>query len=198
MVNIFFYNERWLHTNHTKHLFRERNMLNNEKKLCQEHLRLELRLAKQPTTISVWKMAMLKQRKKACQKHSRLELRIGVQKRYSEKGPDLISNSYEWSHTRINSVNPSFNQFKPFWWNIPESKKPIESFYIHYFHLSGRLLNRKEWLGSKGRHGWTKMDKFRFGGKHWGDFGYKSHLYGTHQPGPHSGWAWKGHVGSNK
>ena len=25
-----------------------------------------------------------------------------------------------------------------------------------------------EWLGSKGRHGWTKTDTFRFRGKHWG------------------------------
>ena len=55
-----------------------------------------------------------------------------------------------------------------------------------------------EWLGSKGRHGWTKMDTFRFRGKHWGDLGYRSEFYGTHQPCPHSGWTWKGHMGSKK
>ena len=61
-----------------------------------------------------------------------------------------------------------------------------------------RLSNKTEWLVSKGRHGRTKMDTFRFGRKHWGDVGYKSKSYGTHQHCPHSGWTWKGHVGSNK
>ena len=38
----------------------------------------------------------------------------------------------------------------------------------------------------------------RFRGKHWGDLGYRSKKYGTHQPCPHSSWTWKGHMGSNK
>ena len=42
------------------------------------------------------------------------------------------------------------------------------------------------------------MDTFRFRGKHWGDLGYRSKCYGTHQPCPHSGWTWKGHVGPKK
>ena len=61
-----------------------------------------------------------------------------------------------------------------------------------------RLFNTRGRLGSKGRHGWTKMNTFRFRGKPWGDLGYKSNFYGTHQPCPHSGWTWKGHVGSTK
>ena len=71
----------------------------------------------------------------------------------------------------------------------PWAKPPITTF---------RLFVKTEWLGSKGRHGWTKMDTFRFRGKHWGDLGYRSKFYGTHQPCPHSGWTWKGHMGSKK
>ena len=65
-------------------------------------------------------------------------------------------------------------------------------------HAIGSLSSRREWLGSEGRHGWTKMDMFRFRGNHCGNSGYESKLYGTHEPCPHSGWTWKGHVGSNK
>ena len=53
-------------------------------------------------------------------------------------------------------------------------------------------------MGSQGSHGWTEMHTFRLRGKHWGDLGYTLKLYGTQQPCPHSGWTWKGHVGSNK
>ena len=41
------------------------------------------------------------------------------------------------------------------------------------------------------------MDTFRFRGQHQGDLGYKSRFYGTHQACPHSGWTWKGHLGSD-
>ena len=51
-------------------------------------------------------------------------------------------------------------------------------------------------MSSKGRHGWTKMDTFRLRGKNWRDSGYRSKFYGTHQRCSHSGWIWKGHVGS--
>ena len=46
-------------------------------------------------------------------------------------------------------------------------------------------------MGSKGRHGWTKIDTFRFKGKHCGNLKYKWKLYGTQQPCPHSDWTWK-------
>ena len=35
-------------------------------------------------------------------------------------------------------------------------------------HTSFRLFVKTGWLGSKGRHGWTKRGRFRFRGKHWG------------------------------
>ena len=54
------------------------------------------------------------------------------------------------------------------------------------------------WLGSKGRHGWTKMDTLRFREKHWGYSGYRSKFYSTHQSCPHSAWTWKGQVESKK
>ena len=59
-----------------------------------------------------------------------------------------------------------------------------------------RLFVKTARLGSKGRHGWIKMDTFQFRGKRWRDLGYKSKFYGTNQHRPHSGWTWKGHVGS--
>ena len=61
-----------------------------------------------------------------------------------------------------------------------------------------RLFDKGQWFGSKGRHGWTKMDTFRLRGKHWGDLVYRSKFHGTHQPCPHTGWTWTGHMGSNK
>ena len=61
-----------------------------------------------------------------------------------------------------------------------------------------RRSNRREWLGSGGRHGRTKMDMLRLRGKHWGDLRYRSIFYGNHQPCPHSGWTWQGHVGSKQ
>ena len=53
-------------------------------------------------------------------------------------------------------------------------------------------------IGLEGPTRMAKMDTFRFRGKHWEDLGYRSEFYGTHQPCPHSGWAWKGHVGAKK
>ena len=80
------------------------------------------------------------------------------------------------------------------------SNKNLNSINIplifHVFPSQSRLFDKAMWLGSKGQHGWTKMDTVRFRGKHWGDLGYRSKFYGTHQPCPHSGWTWEGHVGS--
>ena len=82
-------------------------------------------------------------------------------------------------------------------WQCTSSAKMI--FAKHNdFDVFCSLSAKEESLGSEGRHRCTKMDTFAFRGKHWGYLGYRSNKYDTHQPCLHSGWTWKGHVGSTK
>ena len=72
---------------------------------------------------------------------------------------------------------------------------PIFPLFAGPEETNSRLFDKAECLGSKSRHGWTKITTFRLRGKPCGDSKYESKCYGTHQACPHSGLTWKGHVG---
>ena len=61
--------------------------------------------------------------------------------------------------------------------NVPLSEAAsgrIPSAPAHCGGIHNRLSDKREWLGSEGRHGWTKLDTSWFRGRHWGDLGYRS------------------------
>ena len=65
---------------------------------------------------------------------------------------------------------------------------------------AGKCIRLFDNDGVIGLEGSTLMDKnghASIQGEALGDLGYTSKKYGTNRPCPHSGWTWKGHVGSN-